>query len=72
MSLDGIKSTIKGKTMTNGQSKKVFVGIIAMQQIASMADDPTKFPFAIVIAVIGIAYMVKQAFLDWKADKEIK
>jgi len=58
--------------MTTGQSKKVFVGVIAMQQIASMADDPEKFPFAIVIAVIGIAYMVKQTILDWKNDKEIK
>jgi hypothetical protein len=57
--------------MTTGQSKKVFVGVIAMQQIASMADDPAKFPFAIVIAVVGIAYMVKQTVLDWKNDKEL-
>ena len=58
--------------MTTGQSKKVFVGVMAMQMIASMADDPKKFPFAIVIAVIGIAYMIKQTVLDWKADKVIK
>ena len=43
-----------------------------MQQIASMADDPEKFPFAIVIAVIGIAYMIKQTVLDWKSEKVIK
>lgn len=55
--------------MTTGQSKKVFVGVMAMQMIASMADDPAKFPFAIVIAVIGIAYMIKQTVLDWKNEK---
>lgn len=58
--------------MTTGQSKKVFVGVAAMMQIASMADDPEKFKFAVLIAVIGIAYMVKQTVLDWKNDKVIK
>lgn len=55
--------------MTTGQSKKVFVGVAAMMQISSMADDPSKFKFAVLIAVIAIAYMIKQTILDWKNEK---
>ncbi len=51
--------------MTNGQSKKVFVGIVAMQQIATMADEPEQFPFAILIGVLAVGYMVKQTILDY-------
>ena len=52
--------------MTNGQSKKVFVGIVAMQQIASMADEPEQFRFAILIGVLAMVYMLKQTILDWR------
>ena len=53
-----------------GQSKKVFVGVVAMQQVVYMADDPEQFPFAVIIAVMAIAYMVKQTILDFIKSKE--
>ena len=58
--------------MTTGQSKKVFVGVVAMQQVVAMADDPDKFPFAVIIAVMAIAYTVKQTVLDWRSNGKEK
>ena len=58
--------------MTTGQSKKVFVGVIAMQQIVALSGDPEKLPFAIIIASLAFAYMIKQTFLDWKNNGKEK
>ena len=58
--------------MTNGQSKKVFVGVIAMQQIVALSGDPEKLPFAIIIAVLALGYMIKQTILDWRSNGKEK
>ncbi len=58
--------------MTTGQSKKVFVVIVAANMIVPMADDPKKLPFAIIIAVLAFGYMIKQTILDWRSNGKEK
>lgn len=50
----------------NGMSKKVTVVMLVITSITGMADDVTKWPFAVVVASVGVAYIIKQTILDWR------
>lgn len=50
----------------NGISKKVCVVMVTITTISSMAGDKEKWPFAMIIAAVGVAYIIKQTILDWR------
>ena len=68
-----IKALFGEQEMNNGVSKKVCVISSCISGVLGLAANaPDKLPYAIIVGIMFVAFLVSQVFLDWSNNGKTK